>query len=110
MRGEFGRPDLHPCMITHDQRIQQQDAVIAELRNKEEELNEQVRVKESLCKENKQTIVDSIFDEELKTKVVKAINDNVDVPFTSESTEEKIIEALYSSVEDVVKETIVSKL
>ncbi len=63
-----------------------------------------------ILKENKQTIVDSIFDEELKTKVVKAINDNVDVPFISESTEEKIIEALYSSVEDVVKETIVSKL
>tara|TARA_B100000214_G_C23421350_1_gene380565 strand:- start:362 stop:499 length:138 start_codon:yes stop_codon:yes gene_type:complete len=28
----------------------------------------------------------------------------------NESTEEKIIDALYSSVEDVVKETIVSKL
>jgi homoaconitase/3-isopropylmalate dehydratase large subunit len=63
-----------------------------------------------ILKENKQTIVDSIFDEELKTKVVKAINTNVDVPFISEKTEAKVIEALYSSVEDVVKETIVSKL
>jgi hypothetical protein len=64
----------------------------------------------NILKENKQAIVDSIFDDELKTKVVKAINDNIDVPFISESTEEKIIDALYSSVEDVVKETIVSKL
>ena len=64
----------------------------------------------NILKENKQAIVDSIFDDELKTKVVKAINDNIDGPFISESTEEKIIDALYSSVEDVVKETIVSKL
>jgi len=65
---------------------------------------------QNILKENKETIVNSIFDEELKNKVVKAINDNVDVPFISEATEEKIIDALYSSVEDVVKETIISKL
>jgi uncharacterized protein with FMN-binding domain len=65
---------------------------------------------QNILKENKETIVNSIFDKELKDKVVKAINDNVDVPFISEATEEKIIDALYSSVEDVVKETIISKL
>lgn len=65
---------------------------------------------QNILKDNKQQIVDAIFDEELKKKVVKAINDNIDVPFISEATEGKIIDALYSSVEDVVKETIVSKL
>ena len=65
---------------------------------------------QNILKDNKQQIVDAIFDEELKKKVVKAINDNIDVPFISEATEGKIIDDLYSSVEDVVKETIVSKL
>ena len=65
---------------------------------------------QNILKDNKQQIVDAIFDEELKKKVVKAINDNIDVPFISEATEGKIIDALYSSGEDVVKETIVSKL
>ena len=65
---------------------------------------------EKILSENKQSIVDTIFDEELKAKVCKAINDNVDVPFISEKTEAKIIDALYSSVEDVVKEAIIKKL
>jgi len=65
---------------------------------------------QNILKENKQTIVDAIFDEELKGKVCKAINDNVDIPFIGESTEAKIIDALYSSVEDVVKEVILEKL
>tara|TARA_R100000700_G_C3144789_1_gene125455 strand:- start:11 stop:220 length:210 start_codon:yes stop_codon:yes gene_type:complete len=65
---------------------------------------------EKILSENKQSIVDTIFDEELKAKVCKAINDNVDVPFIGEETEAKIIDALYSSVEDVVKEAIIKKL
>ena len=65
---------------------------------------------QKLISENKETIVNHIFDDELKGKVCKAINDNVDVPFISEATEAKIIDALYSSVEDVVKETILEKL
>ena len=65
---------------------------------------------EKILSENKQSIVDTIFDEALKAKVCKAINDNVDVPFIGEETEAKIIDALYSSVEDVVKEAIIKKL
>ena len=65
---------------------------------------------EKILSENKLSIVDTIFDEELKAKVCKAINDNVDVPFIGEETEAKIIDALYSSVEDVVKEAIIKKL
>ena len=59
---------------------------------------------------NKEAIVDSIFDEELQTKVVKALNENVDVPFITEATEEKLLNALYDSIEDVVKATIIDKL
>ena len=65
---------------------------------------------EKLISENKETIINSIFDAELKAKVCKALNDNIDIPFIGESTEGKIIDALYSSVEDVVKATILEKL
>ena len=65
---------------------------------------------EKLISENKETIINSIFDAELKVKVCKALNDNVDIPFIGEATEGKIIDALYSSVEDVVKSTILEKL
>tara|TARA_Y100000310_G_C20573380_1_gene759205 strand:- start:863 stop:1072 length:210 start_codon:yes stop_codon:yes gene_type:complete len=59
---------------------------------------------------NKESIVDSIFDEELQAKIVKALNDNVDIPFLTEKTEEKIFNAVYDSIEDVVKATIIEKL
>ena len=59
---------------------------------------------------NKESIVDSIFDDELQAKVVKALNDNVDIPFISEKTEGKILDAMYDSIEDVVKATILDKL
>ena len=59
---------------------------------------------------NKETIVDSIFDDELQQKVVSALNKNMDIPFISESTEQKILDALYDSIEDVVKATILEKL
>ena len=59
---------------------------------------------------NKETIVDSIFDDELQAKIVKALNDNVDIPFLTEKTEEKIFNAIYDSIEDVVKVAIIEKL
>ena len=57
----------------------------------------------TMLKNNKEEIIDSIFNDELKAKVVKALNDNVDIPFISEKTEGKIIDSMYSSVEDIVK-------
>tara|TARA_Y100000593_G_scaffold52557_1_gene98660 strand:+ start:421 stop:600 length:180 start_codon:yes stop_codon:yes gene_type:complete len=54
----------------------------------------------------KQMIADYIFNDEMKDKIIKKLNDNVDVPFISEKTEEKILIAIYDSVEDVVKEAI----
>ena len=59
---------------------------------------------------NKEAIVDSIFDDDLQAKVVKSLNDNVDIPFLTEKTEEKILNAIYDSIEDVVKATIIEKL
>ena len=50
----------------------------------------------------KQMIVDYIFNDEMKAKIVKELNDNVDVPFLSEKTEAKILDAVYDSVEEVI--------
>lgn len=54
----------------------------------------------------KQLIADYLFNDEMKAKIVKALNDNVDIPIISEKTEEKIITAIYDSVEEVIKAQI----
>ena len=48
-------------------------------------------------------IVDEVFNDELQKEVVKALNDSVDIPFLSEKTEGKIMNALYDTVEGVIK-------
>ena len=48
-------------------------------------------------------IVDEVFNDELQEQVVKALNDSVDIPFLSEKTEAKIMNAVYDTVEGVIK-------
>ena len=64
----------------------------------------------SLISDNKDAIIDKIFDDELQEKLVNKLNANVDIPFLSEKTEAKILNAVYDSVEDVVKEVMREKL
>jgi len=54
----------------------------------------------------KEMVVNYIFNDEMKDKIITKLNDNVDIPIISEKTEEKIITAIYDSVEEVVKEAI----
>jgi len=54
----------------------------------------------------KDMVVNYIFNDEMKAKIITKLNDNVDIPIISEKTEEKIITAIYDSVEEVVKEAI----
>jgi len=54
----------------------------------------------------KEMIADYVFNDEMKDKIIDKLNDNIDVPFISEKTEEKILAAIYDSVEEVVKEAI----
>ena len=63
-----------------------------------------------LINDNKDAIIDKIFDEQLQDKLVTRLNEHVDIPFISEKTEEKILNAIYDSVEDVVKEVMREKL
>ena len=48
-------------------------------------------------------IVDEVFNDELQAEVVKALNDSVDIPFLSEKKEAKIMNAVYDTVEGVIK-------
>jgi len=48
-------------------------------------------------------IVDEVFNDELQKEVVKALNDSIDIPFLSEKTEGKIMNAIYDTVEGVIK-------
>jgi len=43
----------------------------------------------------------------MKEKLIKKMNDNVDIPLISEKTEEKILNAIWDSVEEVVKEALI---
>ena len=54
----------------------------------------------------KHMIVEYIFNDEMKEKIVKELNENVDIPIISEKTEEKILTAIYDSVEEVIKKAI----
>ena len=51
-------------------------------------------------------IIDEVFNDELQKEVVKKLNENVDIPFLSEKTEEKIMNAVYDTVEGVLKAAI----
>ena len=65
---------------------------------------------EKMMEDYKDEIIDKIFDDELQEKLVKALNNNVDIPFLSEKTEAKIFNAIYDSIEDVVKNVMIEKL
>tara|TARA_Y100001938_G_scaffold146269_1_gene224819 strand:+ start:1063 stop:1242 length:180 start_codon:yes stop_codon:yes gene_type:complete len=54
----------------------------------------------------KEIISDYIFNDEMKDKMITALNENIDIPIISEKTEEKILSAIYDSVEEVIKKEI----
>tara|TARA_B100000424_G_scaffold93681_1_gene70564 strand:+ start:940 stop:1128 length:189 start_codon:yes stop_codon:yes gene_type:complete len=51
-------------------------------------------------------MADYMFSEETKSTVIKKLNENVDIPIINEKTEAKILDALYSTVEDAMKEVM----
>ena len=58
----------------------------------------------------KKDLVEEVFGEELQKEVVEALNKNIDIPFISEKTEGKVINALYETVEGVIKKAILEKV
>ena len=51
-------------------------------------------------------IAEKLFNDESRDKIVKALNDNINIPILNESTDEKIFEAIWESVEEVLKKVI----
>ena len=47
--------------------------------------------------------VESNFSEEGKKKIIKKVNDLIDIPFLSEKVEEKIFTAIFNVLEGVIK-------
>ena len=58
----------------------------------------------------KKDLVEEVFGDELQKEVVEALNKNIDIPFISEETEGKGINALYETVEGVIKKAILEKV
>tara|TARA_Y100001973_G_C5133602_1_gene299113 strand:- start:18 stop:191 length:174 start_codon:yes stop_codon:yes gene_type:complete len=54
----------------------------------------------------KEMIANYLFNDEMKDKIVKELNDNINIPIINEKTEGKIIEAIYETVEACVKKAI----
>ena len=50
-----------------------------------------------------------IFNDEMKEKMITKMNENIDIPFISEKTEEKILVAIWESIEDVVKDALIKE-
>ena len=47
--------------------------------------------------------IEYLFNDKTKADIIKALNDSIDIPFINEKTEGKILDAVYSAVEDVLK-------
>ena len=60
--------------------------------------------------DKKEDIINDMFDDEAKEKMVNALNDAIDVPFISEKTEGKVIASMINVIEDVVKAVLLKKL
>ena len=54
----------------------------------------------------KKDLIEEVFNEELQKEIVDALNANIDIPFISEKTEEKLMNGLYDTVEGVIKKAI----
>ena len=63
-----------------------------------------------IISEHKEEIIDKIFDDELQEKIVTKLNEHIDIPIISEKTEAKILNAIYNTVEDVVRNAMIEKL
>ena len=55
----------------------------------------------------KKLIIEYLFNDDMKAKIIVSLNDNIDIPFISEKTEAKILDAIWDSVEEVVKEALI---
>ena len=51
-------------------------------------------------------IAEYLFNDKMKTKIVKELNDNINIPILNEKTEQKVFEAIWESIEAVLKKAV----
>lgn len=51
-------------------------------------------------------VVQHLFDDNNKAKIIKQLNANVNIPILTESTEAKVFEALFEVLEEAVKQAL----
>ena len=54
----------------------------------------------------KEMIAAYLFNDEMKAKVIKELNENINIPIINEKTEEKILSAIWETVEADLKKVI----
>ena len=59
----------------------------------------------SLTDASLDAIVEVLSKPEFKKKLVKKLNESVDIPFVNEKTERKVIVAIYNAILDAVKDS-----
>ena len=51
-------------------------------------------------------IADYLFNPSNKEELLKALNENIDIPIIGEKTEAKILEAVWNTIEEVFKKVV----
>ena len=54
-------------------------------------------------------MIEYLFNDKTKSQIISGLNDNIDIPIINERTEGKIIEAVYETIEAVMKELVLKK-
>ena len=50
-----------------------------------------------------------LFNPEMKAKILKGLNDDINIPIIGEKTEAKILDAIYSTIEAILKKVLAAK-
>ena len=54
-------------------------------------------------------IAGNLFNPEMKAKILKGLNDDINIPIIGEKTEAKILDAIYSTIEAILKKVLAAK-
>tara|TARA_R110000824_G_scaffold153715_3_gene325438 strand:- start:2027 stop:2206 length:180 start_codon:yes stop_codon:yes gene_type:complete len=51
-------------------------------------------------------MVDYLMNEDTKAEIIQKLNERIDIPIINEKTEAKVLNSIYSVVEDVLKKVL----
>ena len=59
-----------------------------------------------MVKQIQDMVCEFLFNDENKKKLIQALNENIDIPFIGEKTEEKYLTAIWDTIEVILKKAI----